>query len=316
MQQTCSRQRVLIVDDVAMNRSILGEALRHEYDIVYAEDGESALELATAEAAPDLILLDIILPGMNGYEVLGRLKASSRTRHIPVVFITVKGEEEHEQRGLELGAVDYISKPFSLPIVRARVRTHLELKRHRDVLEDLSTQDGLTGIPNRRRFDEIFTREFRRAQREGSPLALILVDVDLFKAYNDLYGHLAGDDCLRRVATTLACSLRRPMDSVARYGGEEFAIVLPNTDLQGGMIVAESLRYEVEAMGLPHAGSPHGMVTASLGLSVLGPETDLAAQDPERLFACADKMLYEAKRVGRNAVRGAHLEDAQRLMPE
>lgn len=306
MQQTGTRQRVLIVDDVAMNRAILGESLQRDYDILYAEDGETALELAAADPAPDLILLDIILPGMNGHEVLRRLKAHPRTRNVPVVFITVKGEEEHEQRGLELGAVDYISKPFSLPIVRARVRTHLELKRHRDMLEDLSTQDGLTGIPNRRRFDEVFTREFRRAQREETPLGLVLADIDFFKAFNDHYGHLAGDDCLRNVAGILSRSLRRPMDVLARYGGEEFAIILPNTDLPGAVIVAECLRKAVETLGIPHACSPHGRVTASFGVAAIHPcaGAPLAPDcpEPEALFSLADQKLYQAKAAGRNAV--------------
>ena len=301
MQQNAARQRVLIVDDVAMNRALLGEALECDHDILYAEDGETALALAQADPAPDLILLDVVLPGMNGYEVLRRLKTCSCTRNIPVVFITVKGEEADEQYGLELGAVDYIGKPFSVPIVRARVRTHLELKRHRDVLEDLSTQDGLTGIPNRRRFDDVFTQEFRRAQREQTPLGLVLADIDFFKAYNDRYGHLAGDECLCRVASVLACALRRPMDTLARYGGEEFAIVLPNTDLPGAATVAEGLRRAVESLDIPHACSSHGRVTASFGVAALQPGTR-AVHEPAGLFALADRRLYAAKDAGRNVV--------------
>lgn len=297
MSLTGKRQRILIVDDVAMNRSILGEALEDRYEVLYAEDGETALEIAMEDEGPDLILLDIILPGMNGYDVMSRLKSNMRTQNVPVIFITVKGEEEHEQRGLDLGAVDYISKPFSLPIVQARVRTHLELKRHRDTLEDLSTQDGLTGIPNRRRFDEVFEKEFRRAQRENTSIGLVLVDIDYFKAYNDRYGHLAGDDCLRQVAQKLSASCKRPTDFSARYGGEEFVVVLPSTDAAGACNVSECMRKNIEKLGIPHDRSPHGSVTASLGVAVMEPQL---GDEPHNLFSLADKRLYEAKAAGRN----------------
>src|SRR5579859_4005198 len=204
---------------------------------------------------PDLILLDVVMPGLDGFEVCRRLRAEERTQRIPIVFITGLNALEDERRGLELGAIDFISKPVQAAIVRLRVRNHLELKRYRDFLEDLSLVDGLTGIGNRRRFDEFLLREWRRSRRGRAPLALVLLDVDNFKAFNDHYGHAAGDDCLREVAATIAMLVRRPGDLCARYGGEEFAAILPHTDLTGARTLAERIREAVLALEIPHEGS-------------------------------------------------------------
>ena len=291
----CSK--ILVVDDTPANVRILLEAFCDDQMVVVAPNGEQALELAVTEA-PDLILLDVVMPGIDGYEVCRRLKANPDTANIPVIFITGRNEEQDEIKGLELGAVDYITKPFSLPIVRTRVRTHLELKHLRDQLERQSMVDGLTGIPNRRRYQEHLALVWGQCLRQRSALTLILMDVDYFKAYNDHYGHQAGDDCLVRVAQALETTHRRYLDLVARYGGEEFICILPGTDGPGALSRAEAMRTAVESLAIPHAYSSAGSrVTISLGAVCYHPR---AGDGPEAAVALADQALYRAKQEGRN----------------
>jgi len=223
---------LLIVDDEKQNRALLTELLQDEYRIVLAKDGRQALDRAR-EHSPDLILLDVLMPEMDGYAVIRALKNGDQTRAIPVIFITALDSVGDEERGLELGAVDYISKPFNPAIVRVRIRNHLQSVQQRRLLEQLAMLDSLTGIPNRRRFSEVYEQEWRRCMRDDVPLSLIVVDVDHFKAFNDNYGHAAGDEVLRRIASSLQTSLRRPGDFVARYGGEEFVMLLPGIDSEG-----------------------------------------------------------------------------------
>ncbi len=296
-----TRQKILIVDDMPANIAVLVKALTSDYEISVAVDGEDALSIAASEHAPDLILLDIMMPGVDGYEVCRRLKKDAATREIPVIFITAKDAEKDETRGLELGAVDYITKPFSLPIVKARVKTHLELKRKSDLLENLASLDGLTCIANRRRFDQLLEAEWSRALRTASWISIIMLDIDFFKAFNDNYGHAAGDDCLRKVAEALEGSLRRSADTVARYGGEEFVAILPGTEPDGASTVAETLRQAVELLAIAHAYSAVSqVVTVSAGVASAIPMADSSAGT---LVACADKRLYEAKFEGRNRVK-------------
>lgn len=294
------KSSILIVDDIPANIKVLGESLKADYRIRLATDGERALRMATSATPPDIILLDIVMPKMDGYEVCQRLKEDPTSKNIPVIFITAMAEEEDETKGLACGAVDYITKPFSLPIVRARVKTHLELKRHRDTLEALSTRDGLTGIPNRRRFDEVLRIEWLRGQREGVPLSLIMIDIDHFKLYNDNYGHIEGDDCLRKVASGLATAMSRPADFIARYGGEEFAVILPMTDHDGAVTVAETLLEKIRELNLPHRNSLVAeRVTISLGIATMLP---IREASPTILVDRADKALYTSKVAGRNRV--------------
>ena len=295
------KQTILIVDDVPTNIKVLGDTLKKEFAVRFATDGLKAIEIAQSSSPPDIILLDIMMPGMDGYEVCRRLKASEQTQHIPVIFITAMGQEADETKGLELGAVDYITKPFSLPVVRIRVKTHLELKRHRDMLERLSMLDPLTGIPNRRRFDETFELEWKRAERDASFLALIMIDIDFFKKFNDQYGHQIGDECLIQVAQSLVNSVHRPGDCVARYGGEEFACILPGTDIHGALRVAENMRDEVAELQIPHdQSSVAPYVTISLGAASILPAR---MNWPEKLLTGADHALYHAKDEGRNRVK-------------
>lgn len=302
---TDARSKILVVDDIPSNVHVLSRILKDEHDIYFATDGAKALELAQSRL-PDLVLLDIMMPGMDGYEVCSRLKTDPITRDIPVIFISAKSEVEDETYGLEVGAIDFISKPISPPIVKARVRNHLLLKRQTDLLRTLSFADGLTGIANRRRFDEVLLREWRRCGRVQLPLSLIMLDVDQFKPYNDHYGHQAGDECLRAVAQLLAEQMMRPGDLIARYGGEEFVCLLPETDEDGAVQVAERLRETVADRRLPHAVSHVAdHVTISLGVATARPMLD---DTPERLTQLADGLLYEAKRAGRNRVCSGGVE--------
>jgi diguanylate cyclase (GGDEF)-like protein len=300
MERDTVKQAILIVDDTPANIEILSEVLNVEYEVLFATSGQDALEIAFDET-PDLILLDIMMPNMDGYEVCARLKADSRTRAIPVIFVTAMDQEEDETKGLAVGAIDYLIKPVRPPIVRARVHNHLELKRYRDVLEQLSTTDGLTGVANRRRFDEFLEREWSRARRNQTPISLIMQDIDFFKAFNDHYGHLAGDDCLRQVAHALATNVRRPADLVARYGGEEFVCLLPDTDEKGATWMANRFLETMNDLNIPHAYSEAAdHVTLSMGVATLTP---LVGQSPAGLVLRADQLLYEAKRNGRNQFR-------------
>lgn len=290
------RPRILIVDDEKVNITVLVALLEDQYDMLVAKDGEQALKRANSDTPPDLILLDVIMPGMDGYTVCETLKADPKTANIPVIFITVKSTEEEETRGFGLGAVDYISKPFSPAITKARVATHIELKQQRDILEQLNTTDGLTGIANRRRFDDYLDQCLKTAARTDSPMSLLLMDIDHFKPYNDNYGHQAGDDCLRQVAQALAASSTRTIDLIARYGGEEFAAILPGTDMDGALVVAENMRRNIEALALPHA---HSGTAAHVTLSI-GIATDSMDGPPLDLVKLADEALYRSKESGRN----------------
>lgn len=289
---------VLIVDDSPDNIRLLGEILGTEYQIIYATNGAEAVESTIAQR-PDLILLDIMMPDMDGFEVCIKLKEDSRTSEIPIIFVTALDTVQHETVGLELGGIDYITKPINPNLVRLRVRNHLELKALQDHYKSLSSLDGLTGIANRRRFDEFLDQEWRRALRSGSVISLILMDIDSFKPFNDHYGHIAGDDCLKLIATVISKSLERATDLFARYGGEEFVCVLPGTDSDGALTIAEKLRQKVLSLKIPHSHSTTGVeyVTLSLGVAAIIPDKKIALQ---HLIKLADENLYKAKMQGRN----------------
>ncbi len=299
-----TNQNILIVDDSTTDITVLRNALKSVCRIRFAKSGEQALEMVMSEP-PHLIILDIILPGIDGYEVCKRLKEESATRDIPIIFITVKNRNRDEAKGLELGAVDYITKPFFLPIVKARVKTQLELKKHRDMLERLSSLDGLTGIPNRRRFNEYINQEWRNAMRESKSLSMVMIDIDYFKAYNDEYGHMVGDECLKQVAQALTSTLKRPRDFIARYGGEEFVVVLPNTDEEGAYLIAEKMRKKIEDIKITHGCSTiSNIVTVSLGVASVDFPLELKGDPkPDALINTADKALYMAKNEGRNQIK-------------
>ena len=298
------RPKLLVVDDQRINILVLNELFRNDCEVFMATNGEQALQICRAQL-PDLVLLDVQMDGIDGFEVCRRLKADAESRNIPVIFITAQGGEADEVRGLQLGAVDFIAKPINPVIVRARVQTHLTLKLQSDILRSMALLDGLTGVANRRKFDEQLLRDWRQSQREQTSLSLILVDVDHFKRYNDHYGHQAGDAALQAVARVLTSTLRRPHDLLARYGGEEFVGVLPNTGLSEAVKLAERMQAGVRALNLEHSGSPEAqVVTISLGVATVVARSDLA---PQALVEAADQQLYAAKQAGRARVCAAAL---------
>ncbi|WP_329603124.1 diguanylate cyclase [Undibacterium baiyunense] len=299
-----TKPRLLVVDDQAANIQVLYQILSHDYQVLMATSGAQALALC-ASKQPDLVLLDLIMPEMDGYQVCQRLKADSITRDIPVIFITAQTDESAEEKGLDLGAVDFISKPINPRIVRARIKTHLILKAQSDLLRSWAYLDGLTGVHNRRFFDERVNAEMGRAIRNQTALSLVMLDVDFFKRFNDHYGHQAGDDCLRRVAKTLKTSLMRSSDNIARYGGEEFVCLLPDTGFAGAMQLAETIRKDVINLQIEHATSSVApFVTVSLGI---GCKPEKAHGSANGLISLADTQLYKAKEHGRHRIFGAEL---------
>lgn len=294
------RQRILIVDDEKFNRQILSELLLPDYEVFLAKDGDQAIARAKAMPAPDLILLDVIMPGMDGYEVLRRLRADERTSNIPVMFVTGMCEAEDEAKGLDMGAVDYVSKPFRSAVVRARVRNHMNYIWQRKQLERDAFIDSLTGIHNRRSFDQTVDSEWKRAARHRKQLSLAMVDIDYFKQYNDTYGHGAGDEALRQIAKSMLKIINRSGELIARYGGEEFVVLLPEIGRDEAIQIAERIRYSVEALGIGHEKSSAApIVTISVGGVSMVPCENSTVAD---LLALADEQLYLAKQEGRNLV--------------
>ena len=309
--------KILIVDDSRFNLEILSRILSAaaaetndpdypQYTIAMASSGPEAIEKVVAEK-PDLILLDIIMPGMSGFDVLEIFKKNDETRGIPVIIISGLADENDEEKGLLLGAVDYITKPFKNSIVIARVKTHLKIVEQMRIIERLSIIDQLTNIPNRRYFDNRINSEWKRAVREKLDISILMIDVDHFKNFNDTYGHQQGDVVLKEVASAIKTTLKRPSDIVARWGGEEFVVLLINTDINGAMVVAEQIRYNIENLevqNLADRSSPL-RVTASVGASSVAPTvgslTEVAVGE-------ADKALYDAKESGRNRVCAAEPE--------
>ena len=293
------RATVLVVDDNATSADFLASALRVEHPVLVANSGEEALRVAAdPEVALSLVLLDLDMPTMHGLEVCRRLKAEPTTARIPVLFISASRSAADEEAGLDAGALDFIHKPFSPSLVRARIRNHLRLFQYEEELRRASEVDELTGLANRRALNEHFDREWRTAQRTGEPLALLLIDVDHFKAYNDALGHLAGDECLTAVARVLASSVRGKTDGVARWGGEEFALLLPGETREGVERVATRLLEAVRSLQLPHPAPVGGPF---LSVSIGGAFRDTKdRRNPDALLAAADEALYRAKDSGRD----------------
>jgi len=293
---------ILIVDDTPSNIHTLSKILKSEYRIKISTSGQSVLALVKENPNIDLILLDIVMPGMDGYDVCKALKQNSFTQKIPIVFVTGKDAPEDEAYGFSLGAADYITKPFNPATVRVRVKHQLELKAQKDALEKLSMNDSLTKIRNRGFFDAYYESAFKEVLREGGVVVVLMMDIDYFKPYNDHYGHGEGDVCLQRVAQALKASLQRPSDMVARYGGEEFVAVLKHIGFEGALSVAHALKNAVEALAIVHEhSSVAGHVTISIGVAFKTLDSALNAKE---VMKKADEALYEAKAQGRNKVVG------------
>ena len=283
---------VLIVDDVAVNVQTLALLLKDDYAIKVATSGARALELAEQEPIPDLILLDVGMPVINGYDVLKLLQENSETAQIPIIFVTGKDSADDEEYGLSLGAVDYIVKPIRPSIVKARVKTHVTLKQQRDMLTKMATTDQLTGLHNRHYMSDMLSKKVSRAKRHGEALSVIIVDIDHFKNVNDTFGHLIGDIILKSVGQVLLDSARKE-DIAARFGGEEFVLILDHCNLEDAQKKAEGLREQIEKL------QPQKIaITASFGVAQLNKSIDKY----EDLLKNADKALYKAKEEGRNRV--------------
>ena len=294
-----NRPTVLVVDDTPDDLSLISNLLKDYYKVKVANNGKKALTIVAAHP-PDLILMDVMMPGMDGLEVCRQLKKNPLIANIPVIFVTAKNEEYDEEYGLNLGAVDYIVKPFSIPITMARIRNHIQLKQQADLLESLSLMDALTHLPNRRHLDGTLDMEWKRAAREKAPLSMLMADIDRFKQYNDEYGHAAGDASLQSVAASLRSGVSRPGDLVARYGGEEFVVVLPDTHIEAAEHIATRLCKDIRKLKLPHPNSGvEPFITVSIGCATVIPSK---GNSPTALFDEADKMLYKAKNSGRNRV--------------
>ena len=292
------KPRILIVDDEKMNLKVLANLLKDEYAPVLAGNGYQALQHAFGDFPPDLILLDVIMPQMGGYEVIKNLKNNDKTNNIPVIFVTALNSIEDEEHGFKLGAVDYITKPFSPPIVKMRVRNHLRIVHQYKLLDQLAHLDGLTEISNRRRFEEVFQKEWARSSRNRTPFSLAMIDVDFFKQYNDHYGHAMGDLALQRIAKALDNILRRPADLIARYGGEEFVMLLPETDAAAAKLVADRSLQSIIALNIPHNYSQAAeVVTVSIGIVSIFMDEQISPHD---FLETADHNLYQAKQLGRN----------------
>jgi diguanylate cyclase (GGDEF)-like protein len=300
MMDTAEQKRlsILVVDDETSNIDVLSHVLKDKYKLFIAKNGETAVKIAR-DNLPDLILLDIIMPGMDGFEVLAQLKSSEVTSGIPTIFVTGQDDKEHETKGLNLGAADYITKPFHNVIVEARVRTQMKLVEQMRIIERMSIMDDLTDLPNRRYFNDQLIREWGRAIRETAPISLIIIDIDKFKVYNDTFGHPQGDTLLQAVAPVFKSSLKRPADFVARWGGEEFIILLPNTDTNGAVEVAERVRGNIEGLVIPCTDGTLTTATISAGINTERPIINLPVSG---FVSRADKALYAAKDAGRNRV--------------
>jgi diguanylate cyclase (GGDEF)-like protein len=316
---------ILVVDDRPENLLVL-EGLLEDLpcNIVKASSGNEALGLML-EYDFALVLLDVQMPEMDGFETAALMRSREITRNIPIVFVTaLYKEQKYIFKGYEIGAVDYLFKPIEAVILRSKVNVFLELNKQKlqlkeqadsikskleelqelqetnKELQSLSMIDGLTKIPNRRSFDENIKKIWKDSIRNDTQISIIIIDIDFFKAYNDHYGHLQGDDCLIKVAQRLMNSIKRPRDVVARYGGEEFAVILPETDLEGANFVAETIRMNIEGLQIPHEYShvsPY--VTISLGVYSNNPNSSSLL---EQYMAKADAALYYAKSMGRNRV--------------
>lgn len=313
-----TESRILIVDDDPGIVRVLTHILKDMAKIHFTTMGSEALNLAL-QVKPDLIIMDIEMPDMNGIDVCEQIKSDTGFRDIPILFVTSHVDMALETRVLMAGAIDFITKPPHPSVIHARVANYLQLKHQTTRLRMLSAMDGLTGIANRRTFDSALAQEWQRSCRSGSPLSLLMLDIDFFKQYNDTYGHLAGDNCLRAVAKQIAVSVKRPGELVARYGGEEFAVILPDCSYEHAIALAEIIRSGVFDLGIAHATSTVApKVTVSIGVASMHSLCENSVRcwrtegcyhsgipcgmSQNNLIKVVDDLLYIAKRSGRNRI--------------
>ena len=291
-------EKILIVDDSLVQAAQLKSILESDYDVTVAQTAEDGLRLAGGEDF-SLILLDVVMPGMDGFTLLKKLQEEIVTQSIPVILITSLSDVTSEQRGLLLGAVDYITKPFNSLIVQARVNTHIKLYRYRKQIEYQSMTDQLTGIANRRQHDIFSIIKWNEATRLKVPFSICMFDIDYFKSYNDTFGHPAGDKVIATVARVISSHLQRSTDFVARYGGEEFVAFFMGGMAEQAYEYLKKIRKSVEECHIPHDPATAKWVTISAGGVTLIPQKE---NSYEVYLKIADTMLYDAKRMGRNRV--------------
>ncbi|PWI32567.1 diguanylate cyclase response regulator [Vibrio albus] len=283
-----NNQRILIVDDEIINLKVLSELFRDKVQLTLAKSGHQALRKAE-EVRPDLILLDIRMPGLNGFETLDRLRQNPSTAHIPVIFISGLDDDDHEEKGLKLGAADYIFKPFKLGIVQARVRTHLQLAQQTKMLERLANSDALTSLANRRQYNKTLYQEWHQAIEESAPITIAIFDIDNFKQFNDRHGHDTGDQLLQKVSDLLRDHFSHPRHLVARFGGEEFVVLMPKFGREDAFPLIQQCIEKI---------SQNSDITLSAGGASCHPAEQGCSRS--KLFSLADKALYIAKNQGKN----------------
>ncbi len=291
-------EKILIVDDSSLQAAYLKTILGDMYDITIAQTAEDGLHYASTEKF-SLILLDVVMPGMDGFTLLKKLQEEIITQSVPVILITSLSDIQNEQHGLTLGAVDYITKPFSPMIVKARVNTHIKLYNYRRQIEYQSRIDQLTGIANRREHDRCSALKWNEAVRLRVPFSICMIDIDHFKSYNDTFGHPAGDRVIADVAKTISSCLQRTTDFFARYGGEEFVAFLMGDSTEKAFEHVKKIRQAIEELHIPHAPSVSEWVTVSIGGVTAIPQ---AVNAYDAYLKIADTMLYDAKKYGRNRV--------------
>jgi len=293
---------ILLIDDDPMQLMMLGRILSPQYDVKMAKGGSAGLKLA-AEHNIDLVLLDLVMEDMSGYEALGLLKESEETNDIPVIIISSSTSNDDEIKALALGAVDYIRKPYTEVVINLRVKIHLQLVAQMKTIKNFSLVDGLTGVNNRRNFDQMIKSAWSYTRRAKESFSVLLLDIDEFKQFNDKYGHVNGDICLKVVANTIRETLKRGSDSVYRWGGEEFVMLLPSTPLDGAMIMAERIRENITATAI-HLGGEPIFVTVSIAVGAVAPAAiDLSFdQAIVNFYADLEKTLHRAKENGCNRV--------------
>ncbi|WP_440905867.1 diguanylate cyclase domain-containing protein [Catenovulum sp. SX2] len=289
---------VLIIDDDTVMLQTMARALKDDYKVKIATDGLAGLNIIEADANIDLIILDIIMPGLKGFDVCKRIKSNPNLHKIPIIFVTALSDLPDKTQAFNLGAVDFVTKPIELPVLKARVRTHVMLKRQFDHMEQMATTDPLTQIANRRKYDDMLALEWKRAIRNQTSIALLILDIDNFKNFNDHYGHGAGDDCLTIFARLLKRCANRPTDLAARLGGEEFAVILADSDKNGATTVADRILEQLHTLHMEHKHSDCAtFVTCSIGIAVMAPDFETQAN---LIYDQADEALYKAKHSGKN----------------
>lgn len=290
--------KIMVIDDSPVQAEFLSSILKDDYEVSVFHTTQEGLEAAKA-GGYSLILLDVVMPGMDGFTLLKELKGTELTKHIPVILLTSLSDVQYEERGLLLGAVDYVTKPFSPVIIKARVNTHIQLYQYQMQFKEQAMVDGMTGIANRRRYEGESQIKWQEAVRFGLPFSICMMDIDKFKVYNDTFGHPAGDKVISAVASTAAARLQRSTDFFARYGGEEFVAFLLGDSAEKAFAYLKEIRRDVENLHIPHNPNISQWVTISIGGITTIPKPETTYQTYLKM---ADAMLYDAKRLGRNRV--------------